>query len=802
MKNFVLSIPGWIFTFTLFSTLLYADAGILIPRDKQQPDAAILSLEEMEITIRIDNGDARVFIRQVFANHSNRIEEGNYLFALPSHATISDFATWDGPTRIPAVILERKRAEEIYNQLKQQAIDPGLLQMGERGSEEAKRTSVFSARIVPIPAFGTKRLEIEYHEAIPVENLKSYFAIPLRPDAYQAQAARHLRINFELHSAHSMHNFHATAKSFPLRLDEANAHTVRGHYEGENVNLSEDFVTTYELDSAASDTLQVLSYRNPVSGQPSPTETAPVRSRNEPGFFEAEALLGSGSGSGSSATASPIGGTATVGATKTVIILFDTSLSMQWEKLERSYQAFETLLRTLRPADHFSLVLFDTETHSLPLGPADPQSIQRAIDFVRASRLRGGTDLQRALQAGLEQAASPGAANTYLVILSDGGATRGPITNGKLANWYASAWKQLPETQRPHTYILAVGDDANLPLFRLLARQDGLLEQVLSTEPMEFKLNSFLSKIGRSPIGQLDLGIAPESGVNSVYPLQAGTFAGSLASWVGRYQTPQENVIFTVRGVRDGAPVGMTRQVSLPRESLDHPQLPRLWARARVDALLEKIEREGEDQATIDEIISLSRKYKFVTPYTSFLAVPRALLRPRVIRPGDPVLRVKTDESIVSVVALFPFGLVQPLRYLSAEDIWQTRFLAPTDMQDGTYTVRLILRDRLGQTYRESKTFVIASKPPVLEVKLDRKRFERGQAIAMKVLASQSTRTLVARLEGAAPVELKWNAEAAANTGELVIPEQTIPGSYKLTVTAEDIAHNIGAREVQIEVLP
>ncbi len=53
-----------------------------------------------------------------------------------------------------------------------------------------------------------------------------------------------------------------------------------------------------------------------------------------------------------------------------------------------------------------------------------------------------------------------------------------------------------------------------------------------------------------------------------------------------------------------------------------------------MDALLEKIEREGEDRASIDEIIRLSKKYKFVTPYTSFLAVPRALLRPRVIRPA------------------------------------------------------------------------------------------------------------------------------------------------------------------------
>ena len=37
-----------------------------------------------------------------------------------------------------------------------------------------------------------------------------------------------------------------------------------------------------------------------------------------------------------------------------------------------------------------------------------PANIQHAIDSVRASRLRGGTDLQRALQAGLQQAVRAG----------------------------------------------------------------------------------------------------------------------------------------------------------------------------------------------------------------------------------------------------------------------------------------------------------------------------------------------------------------------------------------------------------
>ncbi|MFZ0038240.1 MAG: VIT and VWA domain-containing protein [Candidatus Acidiferrales bacterium] len=778
---------------------LCADGGVLIPRDKSQPDPKILSLEEMEITVQIDNRDARVFVRQIFANHTSSIEEGDYVFTLPTWATVSDFAVWDGPTRIPAVILERKRAAEIYNQLKQQAIDPGLLQMGERSAEEAEQSSIFSARIAPIPAFGTKRLEFEYHESIPVGNFKSYFAIPLRPDAYQAQAARHFRINLELRSAHAMNHFQAAAKAFPLKLDEESPNVIKGHFEGQNVNLTEDFVATFELDRADGDTLRVIAHRDAKSAQPSPIETAPTRSNNEPGFFAAEALLGAGHG-GSSA----IGGAAeSSGPAKTLVILMDTSLSMQWEKLERSYQALETLLRTLAPTDKFNLILFNNKTQSLEASPisSDSARIERALDFVRASRLRGGTDLQRALADGLAQCSRVGG-NSYLILLSDGGATRGTIQNGKLAAWYEAAWKRLPEDSRPKTYIFGVGDDANLPLLKMLARQDGVLESVLSTEPIDFKLTSFLSKIGRSPIGDIQLQVTPDAAVDSVYALQDSAFSGSMTTWVGRYRSAQPNTAFTVGGNRDGEPFAISAKENLPAESIDHPQLPRLWARARVDALLEKIEREGEDQASIDEIIRLARQYKFVTPYTSFLAVPRALLRPRVIRPGDPVLRVKTDASIVSVVALFPFGLVQKLRYLSDEDTWQTRFFAPADMQDGTYSVRLILRDRAGHTYREAKTFVIASKTPVVQIRLDQKGYRRGQVLDLKVSASQSTRSLIARLEGAAPVALKWDSKAGMSTGQFFIPEQMIPGTYRLTVTAEDIAHNMGSQGVDIEIVP
>jgi len=106
---------GWLVGILFVAgSVAFADTGVLVPNDKQAPDPSILSLTEMQVEIRIDNGDARVWMRQIFSNHTNRPQEGNYLFALPSGTQVSDFAVWDGPVRIPAVILERKRAEALY----------------------------------------------------------------------------------------------------------------------------------------------------------------------------------------------------------------------------------------------------------------------------------------------------------------------------------------------------------------------------------------------------------------------------------------------------------------------------------------------------------------------------------------------------------------------------------------------------------------------------------------------------------------------------------------------------------------
>jgi Ca-activated chloride channel family protein len=759
--------------------LAAADSGVLVPGDRNSPDPSILSLEEMSINIGIDNGTARVTVREIFANHTNRNLEGTYSFALPIRALLSDFAVWDDLTRIPGVIMERKRANEIYDSLRAAAIDPGLLQMGERSAEEAARSSDFTAKVVPIPSRGTKRVEIEYNERIPVEQLSSILSVPLKPDVYQAQVAGQLDINISVLSERPIKTFEGVAKAYPLKIDERTPNRIRASFSGSRVALSEDFAVKYGFDPAAADSLRVQTYRNP-SDMPAT------------GFFQVSGLFGNGGNATAADSQNP--------APRTVILAFDSSLSMQWNKLDSSFQAFETLLRALRPQDRFNVIVFNTDVSlfAKSVQPATTDQIERALAFVKQSRLRGGTNLGTALENALGQAGP----NAYVVLFSDGGATQGTIQNARLLAAFNAQWNRVPAAQRPRMFVFGVGDDANLPLLKQLGSANGVFEWTRSSEPIDFKIQQFIAKIGRFPISSLRVSVVPAANANMVYALEPTVFGGSEQVWVGQYKDPVPSATFTATGLRDGKNLTVTAGAPLPAESLDHEMLPRTWAKARVDALLEKIDQNGEDKASIDEIIQLSRKYKIVTPYTSFLAAPRSLLRPRLIRPGDPVLRVKTDPSIRSVIAVFPFGLVKPLRYLKDEDMWQTRFLAPADLPDGTHEVQLILRDSRGNAYREQKSFVIASKPPVVRAKLDKTSYRRGEDVRLQVSASATTRTIVARMYGVAPVRMTWNAEARSNVGGFRIPDTLPAGQYNLIVSAEDFAHNIGTQEVSLAVVP
>ena len=162
---------------------------------------------------------------------------------------------------------------------------------------------------------------------------------------------------------------------------------------------------------------------------------------------------------------------------------------------------------------------------------------------------------------------------------------------------------------------------------------------------------------------------------------------------------------------------------------------------------------------------------------------------------------MRADESITEVTAVFPFGLTKSLTYIKSEDVWETRFLAPSGMSDGVYHCRLVLVDRRGRAYQEDKSFVIDSRPPLLQASLNQTIARSGDDLLITVRADSDTRLIAARVFGSLPVPVIWDGKAKANVGHLRIPDGLPSGTYTIQVTAEDFAHNASAVELMVEVI-
>lgn len=766
------------FAFQIFFTFHFAVAqsGVLLPSPAAKPDSKILSLAVMNVEILIDNRHATVKLMQIFDNHTANTLEGKYVFALPTSSLISDFAVWDNDTRISGVMIENRRANQIYGQIKQTTTDPGILQT----TDETESASGFSAKIFPINGFGTKRLEMEYTEDLAIENLASNFTIPLKPSYGESQAVGEFNLKIRVIDDFGFARIETENQPFPLEISKNEPNEFIGEFHARNIELKDDFSFKYQIN-ASENLLSVLAYRAAETISAYDLRDPSLANKNADGYFQANALFAENK----TETRQP----------KHVLLMLDTSLSMYGDKLVRAVEAVDFFLHNLTPEDEFNVVLFNDETTLFAAQKiaGTPENIENALQFIKKSSLGGGTNLKQAFEKSLEQTKLFSAGEKQIVLISDANPTLGTVQTREI--------EKVFENQSAKLFAFAFGTDANENLLKPLTENThGYFEIARETEDISLKLKSFFDKIGVSDISNLKLSLSDEANLYDIYPSGENSFFGSGFSFVGRYKTPK-NQKFSLSANFGAEKIELTHQAVLPEFDETHGFLPRVWARARVNFLIQSMNHDGEREDYISEIIRLSQKYKFVTPYTAFLAAPRALLRPRLIQPGDPVIRVKTDESVKEVFAVLPFGETLPLKFLESEKVWETRFLAPVWMSDGTYKCRLILTDKNGNGYTEDKTFVVDSRAPKVKINLEKSSFQAGEEIALKVSADSDTNRLFARIYGAKPVRLFWSKEEKANVGKLKIPTELVSGKYTLTVTAEDFAHNQTAEEMQIEIL-
>ena len=762
------------------SRLISAQSGVLIPSTGTKPDAKTLSLNVMNVDVLIDNQHARVKVSQIFDNHTSQVLEGKYLFALPAAASIYDFAVWDGDVRIPGVMMEKRRANKVYSEIKQQPVDPGLLQQ----DDEHEGNSAFSAKVVPIPAYGTKRIEMEYTEMLSVDGLVSHFTFPLKPSFGDPQPIDEFNLHIHVISEHPITPI--AQSNYALTVVKSDPNEFEAEFRARGIELKEDFSFDYRLNVPDS-TLSFTTYRAPEKISSYDLRDPKLATNNPAGYFEARAVFNQ---QAKDQAREP----------RNVVLLLDTSLSMYGEKLKRAVEAVDYFLHSLSPQDRFDLVLFNDEAYPfspVPL-PATPENVEQSLAFIKNSMLGGATDLRKALVKAVEVSTHFPAGEHSIVLISDANPTVGTRNLKQIIQ----SLDHKNGTSPLRVFAFGLGSDANGTLLEELTKSGhGYFARARETEDISTSLKIFFDHVGSTSIERLRFGSDDTNNFFQVYASSDYSFDGSNLAYVGRYRTPSPRTTVTLQAEFGTQPIKLSRDVVLPELSDEHRHLPRVWARARVDALLREMDLNGEREDYISEIIQLSEKYRFVTPYTAFIAAPRALLRPRLIQPGDPVLRVKTDKSINSVFAVFPFGETLPLTFLQSEGVWEVRFFAPSWLPDGTYRCRLLMTDKDGNAYQEAKSFVIDSHAPRLKVKLANTTVRAGEDLVVRVSADSDTVRLFVRMYGSQPAQLTWSSQEQTNVGKLRIGTGLATGRYTITVSAEDSAHNQSTTEIPIDVI-
>src|SRR5262249_37412816 len=144
-------------------------------------------------SIKVDISDqvAKTYICQTFMNDTDRNLAGTYLFPLPDDTTFSSFSLHIDGKPVEGQILEANAARQQYEEIVRRMVDPGLLEYADY--------KTVRARIFPIPAHGTKKVELEYTQVLRAENGLLKYSFPLKAQG-EAAPVDEVKIDLKLSS--------------------------------------------------------------------------------------------------------------------------------------------------------------------------------------------------------------------------------------------------------------------------------------------------------------------------------------------------------------------------------------------------------------------------------------------------------------------------------------------------------------------------------------------------------------------------------------------------------------------------
>lgn len=531
-----------------------------------------LHMQAESIKVDITDQVAKTYIVQTFRNDTDRNLAGTYLFPLPDDTTFSSFSLHIDGKPVEGKILEAAEARQQYETIVRQMVDPGLLEYADH--------KTVRARIFPIPAHGTKKVELEYTQLLKAENGLLKYSFPLKSKGGN-DPVEEVKIDMKLQSKQGLRTIWSPTHT--ISSSRANDSLAKVGFLGRGIIPDKDFLLYYSVSDKAM-AANVLTHK----------------AVGEDGYF----LL----------TLSPPMKSEQVVA-KDIVLVADTSGSMQGEKIVQLKQALKYVVNALNPADRFSIVQFNTDAEALKtqLMQATAENKKAAVAFIDDLDARGGTNIGDALSMGTTMLNQTSDRPAFLVMMTDGEPTVGDTDIGSLL-------KKVKSKRDIRVFDFGVGNDIDTRLLNRLAEENhGTAQYVTPEENIETALSSFYQKI-KSPVLS-DVSISYDGvQVKDTYPRSVkDIFQGTQILLLGKYKGGG-NAHLNVSGKVNGVPRSYSFPLSFAGQEAGHTYLPRLWAMRRIGYLTEVAKANGDNREVVDEIVALSKKHGIISAYTSFLA--------------------------------------------------------------------------------------------------------------------------------------------------------------------------------------
>lgn len=596
-----------------------------------------LPLLAMRVELQVTGDLLHGVVTQEFANDLGVAVNVRYSFPLPERAAVHAMELRVGPRTIVAEAREREQARATFEAARREGRKAALV--------EQQRPNLFTARAANVSAGERVGVRLEYIEELRHVDGRFSFAFPLtftprfspQPAPERAEIPLLAGSPPPLPATPWVRVNHPGAPRVALRvrLDAgtglasvgSTSHTVTVRREGDAA------VIEPASGPIAADRDFLLAWTPALSPQPSATLF--LEDRDE-GRFGALLVFPPQDGAASAE-----------GLPTDTIFVVDTSGSMAGPSIVQAQRALAAALARLRLGDGVALIRFSDDVSSFSAGiePVSWRTIERAQAWVGDLSAGGGTQIGSALEHALDLFDASRSSREARLIL---------VTDGAVDNEQALFSRVRERLGRARLHVVGIGSAPNRWLMRKLAEAGrGHASFIAGGDEVESAMNDALERIDRPVLADVELdweGAAPLE----VYPARLpDLYAGETMRVVARFAgdgVPERAIL---RGRARGGEVEMGVAVHPIAAGAAGPGV--LWARAKVESLLDGLKQEGDLEWTRDEVLRVALPFRLVTRYTSLVAVER---HPTV---EGPAIELAIPTTLPDGSVLAQGGTIHPL---------------------------------------------------------------------------------------------------------------------------------------------